>query len=60
MDQLHQVTTQLPPVLQHLDQLATNGEERLRSLSDQLAKLSDSTAKAADQAAALIARTGAG
>ena len=54
MGELRQVTAQLPPVLQHLDQLATNGDERLRSLSDQLAKLSDSTAKAADQAAALI------
>lgn len=54
VDQIHQAATQVPPLLQKLDGLATTGEARLQTLGDQLAKLADSTGKAADQAAALI------
>jgi paraquat-inducible protein B len=54
VEQIHQAATQVPPLLQKLDGLATTGEARLQTLGDQLAKLADSTGKAADQAAALI------
>jgi paraquat-inducible protein B len=54
VDQIHQATVQVSPLVQKLDGLATNGEARLQSLGHQLAKLADSTTRATDQAAALV------